>query len=405
MTVARGEVVDDQNIGIYHCWVRCVRRAFLCGQDPYTGQDFEHRKDWVRERLQLLAGVFGIEILTYAVMSNHVHLVVRNRPDLAAAWSDDEVAERWTMVYPSGTGIAAAKPANTMEGVVGADAMASGTVPGDAAAVRAVADGASAERASQGDGQVDEQAVPGDVGARNPRIEELRRRLCSISWLMKALNEFIARRANREDRCRGRFWESRFKCQHLLDEAAVLACMAYVDLNPVRACVAESLADPQFTGAFDRIQSRQARQRLAGLGQHGKVAGKASESRTRAQQCLENREAARVHAADWLAPLGGADSPLPGISERSYLDLLDWTGRQIRSDKPGHIPDALAPLLMQINIDTEQWLTTVEHYGSLFYRLVGHVERMVEYAASVGRRFCHGLTAARQAFSATPQPT
>ena len=96
---------------------------------------------------------------------------------------------------------------------------------------------------------------------------------------------------------------------------------------------------------------------------------------------------------------------MAGLTQQSYLELLDWTGRQIRADKPGYIPDSLAPLLEQFSIDTERWLGTVDHYGSLFYRLVGRVEQMVEHARKLGRRWYRGLTSSSKAFSTAPQPT
>ncbi len=79
---------------------RCVRRAFLCGKDPLTGKSFEHRRGWIRNRLELLASVFGIDCLTYTVMSNHLHVVLRSRPDVVKEWSDDEVARRWWRLFP-----------------------------------------------------------------------------------------------------------------------------------------------------------------------------------------------------------------------------------------------------------------------------------------------------------------
>src|ERR1700733_3990498 len=88
----RREIVAGDEVGVYHCIARCVRRAFLCGVDPLTGNDFEHRKGWIRVRLEKLASVFAIDICGYAVMSNHLHLVLRCRPDLVADWSAEEVA-------------------------------------------------------------------------------------------------------------------------------------------------------------------------------------------------------------------------------------------------------------------------------------------------------------------------
>ena len=98
--LARGEVVDPAKIQVMHCVQRCVRRAFLCRQDPITGQDFEHRRQWIRDRLEFLASVFAIDCLTFTVMSNHLHIVLRSRPDVLETWSDEEVARRWLRLFP-----------------------------------------------------------------------------------------------------------------------------------------------------------------------------------------------------------------------------------------------------------------------------------------------------------------
>jgi hypothetical protein len=192
MTVARKETVPDGVERVYHCVSRCVRRAFLCGKDRFSGKNFDHRKAWVKNRLQFLAEIFALDVAGYAVMSNHLHLVVRVRPDLAAGWNEKEMALRWLRLFP---------PMRDDEG---------NPVEPASAQVRALAGNAE-------------------------RIKTIRDRLGSISWFMRCVSEFVARKANREDDCKGRFWEGRFKCQALLDEAAILACMAYVDLNPIRA--------------------------------------------------------------------------------------------------------------------------------------------------------------------------
>ena len=100
MTQARTVVVAADEVGVYHCISRCVRRAFLCGEDAYSGRNYEHRRAWVRKRVQHLSALFGIEVFAYSVMSNHLHLVLRNRPDRVAQWEDREVAERWCRVCP-----------------------------------------------------------------------------------------------------------------------------------------------------------------------------------------------------------------------------------------------------------------------------------------------------------------
>jgi len=92
--------VEVDQVGVYHCISRCVRRAFLCGVDDYTGINYEHRRAWIADRLKTLLSIFGMEVFAYAVMSNHLHLVIRNRPDLASNWSAQEVAQRWCTLFP-----------------------------------------------------------------------------------------------------------------------------------------------------------------------------------------------------------------------------------------------------------------------------------------------------------------
>ena len=206
-------VVDADNVGAYHCIQRCVRRAFLCGTDAETGKSFEHRREWIQRRLELLAGVFGVDVLAFAVMSNHLHVVLRNRPDVVSEWDDLEIARRWWLLSPQ----------------------------------RWDEDGKPAEPTKH-----DLNALV----AEEKRVAELRSRLSSLSWFMRYLAEGIARQANSEDDCTGRFWEGRYKCQPLLDEAAIVACMAYVDLNPIRAGLAKTPETSRFTSAFERIKAQ-----------------------------------------------------------------------------------------------------------------------------------------------------
>ncbi len=94
------EIFADDEIQAFHMINRCVRRTFLCGMDRKTGRDFSHRKQWIRDRLEVLAGIFAVDELGFAVLSNHLHVVVRTRPDVVKTWSDAEIAERWWNVFP-----------------------------------------------------------------------------------------------------------------------------------------------------------------------------------------------------------------------------------------------------------------------------------------------------------------
>jgi REP element-mobilizing transposase RayT len=318
-----------------------------------TGRNFDHRKEWIQARLETLAGIFAVDLLGFNLMSNHIHLLLRNRPDLGAAWSDEEVALRWWRLHP----------------------------------LRRNEDGSPAEPEPQ-----EIAALLADTDA----LVEHRRRLSDISWWMRSLCEPIARRANREDRVTGHFWEGRFKCQALLDEAAVLACSIYIDLNPIRAKLAETPETSKFTAAFERIAARQA------------AAG----------ECLNDGTVPGDAARDaWLSPVPDSDAErsardvaptcraarasnrgfLP-LSLDDYLALLDWTGRQIRSDKRGAIPDDLRPILERLAINADAWLDTVTCFGRWFHRAVGLVSSMAARASRSGRHWFQGLGFAHFAF-------
>ena len=207
----RSEQFADDEVCIVHTVQRCVRRAFLAGVDPVSGVDYSHRREWIRRRMEALASVFGVDVLTYAVMSNHLHTVLRNRPDVVAAWNDEEAATRWLRVFPG-------------------------------------------RRLEEHLAEPTTNDVATLVGDRE-KLASVRKRLSDISWFMRALSEPIARMANRQDDCTGRFWEGRFKCQRIVDEAGLLACSLYVDLNPIRAAMAESPERSVHTGVYDRIEA------------------------------------------------------------------------------------------------------------------------------------------------------
>ena len=211
MTRPRSTLVSLSDTPWYHVVSRCVRRAFLCGTDHYSGRCFEHRRGWIIERVKQLAGVFAIDVAAYAVMSNHYHLVVRVDAERARGWSRDEVLRRWTRLF---------------EGPP---------------AVRSLL-------AGRGDTLDEATRLAIDAWAENYRA-----RLHDLSWFMRVLNESIARQANAEDDVTGRFWEGRFRSQALLDEQAILSAMAYVDLNPIRAQMADTPERSAFTSVAERI--------------------------------------------------------------------------------------------------------------------------------------------------------
>lgn len=211
MAQSRKSLISLQDTPYYHCISRCVRRSYLCGYDRSTNTSYEHRKSWVEKRLLFLSKIFSIDICAYAVMSNHVHVVLSVNKSVALAWPVDTVLEQWHKMH-KGTLL-------TQKYLKG------------------------------------ELLSESELDTVKATAEVYRKRLFDISWFMRNLNEFIARKANEEDKCTGRFWEGRFRSQALLTEKALLSCMAYVDLNPIRARAATNLKNSLYTSMYTRLAS------------------------------------------------------------------------------------------------------------------------------------------------------
>ena len=372
MGLPRSQYVQEGEEGVYHCYSRCVRRAFLFGFDALTRRDFSHRKSWVVGRLRHLASIFAIEVCAYAVMITHHHSVLRTRPDLAALWSDREVAARWLTLFPRH---------RDPKGV---------PLPPTEKEIQALTD------------------LP-------DRIAELRKRLCSLSWFMGRLNEFIARAANKEDGVKGRFWESRFKCQALLDEAAIAACMAYVDLNPIRAGVAETPEESHFTSIQERIRAwGKAMAKTDSL--PGERTAQATPSGSIDTCAPLPEQAGQVPEANpdrfsvltrpreaWLCPIQ-SEPGRRGILEMTtaeYIDLVDRSGRMMRPGKWGAIDPELKPILLRIGANPDAWLDTVSRFGPKFRLAAGLASSLRSFAEQLGRRWFQGVATARIAFGPT----
>jgi REP element-mobilizing transposase RayT len=334
--LARARLFHPAEVAVVHCINRCVRRCFLCGDDPLTGRNFDHRKRWLEERLAFLAGQFGIDILGFSILSNHFHLVLRNRPDVVATWSDTEVAARWLALCP----------------------------------FRKTPTGTPAE------------PTPAELDTvRNvpSRLAEIRSRLSDLSWLMRMIAEPIARRANQEDELSGRFWQGRFKAVRLCDEAAILACAVYVDLNPIRAGLARTPEASPFTSVQRRIQAlRQPREQAAAR---------------RPDAWLAPVPLAEALQAPGPQPSAGgrraSDKGFLPLSLEEYLTLVDWTGRQIVRGKCRAIPAHLPPLLERTGIAPQNWLPLVTRFGRLFHRVAG-APHSVDRLATGGRQLHRG---------------
>ena len=380
MGLPRSQYVQEGQEGVYHCFSRCVRRAFLCGFDAFTGRDFSHRKALLLERLRHLSTIFAIDVCAFAILATHYHLILRTRPDLVALWSDREVASRWLTLFPR-------------------------------------------RRDPQGNPMAPEEKDIRALADQPGRIAELRRRLSSLSWFMGQLNEFIARAANKEDQVKGRFWESRFKCQVLLDEAAIAACMVYVDLNLIRAGLAGTPEESDFTSIQERIRawhrenmttdqvpSDAAQDKRSGFS--GGDTPTPESAGVMADPVAEGDSAERktsygvALSSGWLCPIQ-SDSQRRGILQMTaaeYFDLVDRSGRMIRSDKRGAIDADLAPILLRLGANPTAWQETISDFGSRFHIAAGLVSSLRRFSDQLGRCWLKGIATARAAFaSSAPQ--
>ena len=237
----------------------------------------------------------------------HYHIVVRINTAHADEWTDEEVAHRWMQIFSG--------PLLMHQYLANADL----------------------------------------TRAELKHVAELlatwRERLANISWFMRCINEPIARMANAEDHCTGSFWEGRFKSQALLDVRALLACMVYVDLNPIRAAMAKTPEQSDYTSIQERIR--------------------------------------HPHSDCLVAFSEQGDDTLP-FSLKDYLELVDWAGREVKRNKKGYIPASAPPILDRLNMNASPVLKYLAKDDLPSLGALGPVSKLRVFAASVGRKFVKG---------------
>jgi len=278
---------------------KCVRGADLLTNVP------EDRKAWIEKRLQDLAQIFAVGVAGFTVMDNHLHVLLRLDPEVASGWSDEEVVRRWGQLFPPRD--ESRKPLPVTDDWV---------------------------RQCLKDGR---------------KVTKYGDRLQSLSWFMKCLKEPLARLANRQDKTHGAFFESRFKSVAVLDDEALLAVCAYIDLNPVAAGIVTVPEASPHTSIKIRVAHVHEQGRTSDLAAAagGSVAGSCA--------------SAGLEESLWLCPIGdrrGLDSSregmLEGFSLGRYLLLVDYTGRLFRDGK-ATISRELSGIFDRLGSSAESW--------------------------------------------------
>ena len=363
--MSRAEVFDPHEVAMGHFYSRTVRRCFLMGEDPVSGKNFDHRKAWIESYLQQFAAQFGIDLLAFSILSNHFHLILRSRPDVVLTWDDEEVARRWMMLCPH-------------------------------------------HRKADGTPMEPTQPEINSIAKCPIKLAEIRGRLSNVSWWMRLLCQRVAQRANQEDEESGRFFQDRFRATRLSDEASLLACAAYVDLNPIRAAMCETLEESDFTSAQRRIESL----REAQTQEH-------TDDASQAPTAADNQPFAKlryrrdsflspVSIDELLDPVGPcvsdcetrcSDKGFLAMSLGSYLELLDWTARQVAPGKRGKTPQDAPPILQRLGLDRASWCELVSDFGKLFCTVAGNPECVDAMRSHRTHRRFHLRRRARELFA------
>lgn len=322
MPIPRKALVSVDTTPSYHVVSRCVRRTFLCG--IFENKDFSHRRKWIVQRLEKLAEVFSIAVTSYAIMPNHYHLVVRIQRQQAKSWDFYEVIRRWQALF---------RLPFLVQRFVNKELMSEA-----------------------------------ELEYVRVNVELWRERLYDLSWFMRCLNEKIARMANAEDGCTGHFWEGRFKSQALLNDVAEIQLMIYVDLNPIRAGIADSLENSDYTS----IQAR-----LVGN----------SDSPMKKQLLPFTDE---PHQNIGTSPIS--------FNLLEYIQLVEWTGRQIHPKKRGYISDNIPPMLSRLQMSQTVWLRNCIMLESIYHRAIGPEGKIRQFCDKLKQKWLRGLTHCREAF-------
>ena len=273
-------------------------------------------------------------------MSNHFHLILRSRPDVVKTWDDTEIARRWLMLCP----------------------------------IRKKDD-----KSPEEPNEFELNSIRNDPD----KLGEIRLRLSNVSWWMRLLCQNIGMRANQEDREVGKFFQARYRAVRILDEESLLACATYVDLNPIRAAMAETLEDSNFTSIQRRIQTLVANSEIS-----SSVNGPAIALDSFVSPLTIDEQKDPIGPCASESKTRCSEKGFLSISNLDYIELLDATARIVRADKLGSTPSDTPPIFERLKLDVGYWKSLIKDFGRLFSSVAGRPENIYEMRSlKSNRRF------------------
>ncbi|MDA1177850.1 MAG: hypothetical protein O2931_03540 [Planctomycetota bacterium] len=357
MATPRKDTFDPHVVGIYHCMTRCVRQLFLLGRDKKANLENAGRWQFCVLRLEYLAGLFAIDVLDFALLSNHIHTLLRNRPDVVSAWSDREVVRRWFVLHPS-------------------------EVP-----------------CKEKNHVLTEQDIDKAV-KDHELIAHARRELSSLSHFQKCLLEPIAKEFNRRDEKKGHFVAERFRCKRIDCDGGLLACSVYIALNPFRAGLGDTLHDHPFSSYSHRYRGDAAWLSPLFLDERAIAYDQVAELTIGEDGVQRLVAQANLHPSPRCSEKGTL--PLHWLE---YQEISEWTAEHIgcrrglgQRAQEITVPKRIEELLQSLGIDPKFWLDTIDRYAELFHNFVALPSQMETIARRLKRKYVKGVRACRTCF-------
>jgi len=340
----RGSLIKPDEITIVHTVAKTVRNLFLLGGDLATQTHNAHRKDWILDIMEFQSSLMAIDLLGFSLMSNHIHQILRSRPDVVKKWDNLEVARRWLTLCP-----------RSKKCLLVGDMVVRVPIAPKQTQIEALAN-------------------------NKRRIKKIREQLSSISWWMRLLCQKIAQRANLEDGgSLGHFWKDRFHATVIEDAAHLLGCSFYVDLNAVKAAIAMGIEDYEYTSAKIRLDMIRAKQKAyeEQKAQEDQQDQGAEPPSAEASESIVDITKGEFLSVVKLDTLSGdpqlhkdgyrcSDKGFLAYSVKEYLEALEWCIRNKIIEPESKLPEQIPDCIKNHRLGPELVIKQAREFGKMY---------------------------------------